>query len=157
MRAHLQNGDAVCVRVIIPPSKLTDRRPLTHEESKTPRRKSQAQTAVRHEQRHCSATCSFHHKISGPVSPGQPRRPALPLRSKRNREIGEIHEKKSVPVRAERTGESTEGNKGNEDVSRTFVLLVSFCSKPPGTRASARNERKGQRREPAAPDVEFVS
>ena len=48
-----------------------------------------------------------------------------------NRESRETHEKKSTPF-VERGRESTEDNEGNEDAGRLFVLLVSFCSKPPG-------------------------
>src|SRR2546427_6573344 len=46
----------------------------------------------------------------------------------------ETHEKKSTPS-VKRSRESTEDNEGNEDAGRSFVLLVSLCSKPPGPHA----------------------
>src|SRR5437773_6458045 len=51
-----------------------------------------------------------------------------------NRERRQTHQKKSTPS-VEPGRESTEDNEGNEDADRPFVLLVSFCSKPPGSHA----------------------
>ncbi len=68
--ASVQNARAQSALRSRRTSKLTDRRALTHEESKTPRRRSEAQTAVR-----CSALVrhpNVHHsRISGPSFSGK--------------------------------------------------------------------------------------
>ena len=77
-------------------SKLTDRRALTDEKSKTPRRGSQAQTAVR-----CSALVRRRaHNLKNPPAKSLPaRRDSRPNHGARNvnRESREIHEKNRGP------------------------------------------------------------
>src|SRR5712671_6972541 len=61
----------------------------------------------------------------------------MSLRRECNRETREIHQRNPCTV-VKQTRESTEDNEGNEDERRPFVLLVCFCSIPPGIPAPVR-------------------
>ena len=126
-------------------SKLSDRRARTHEKSKTPRRKSEAQTAVRWS---ALVRQSKVHRLKNlrPVAPDSQRRPAL--RRGGNRETRGIHENKSPPVR-ETNSKIHRRQRRKRRRKAPFVLFVGFCAKRPSTiRSARRNERQSSATRP---------